>query len=40
MKVFESTGRRITEDKINENIPQLEITEIFTTHCNIINNEI
>lgn len=40
MKVFESTGRRITEDKINENIPHLEITEIFTTHCNIVNNEI
>ena len=37
---LESNGRRITSDKIDENIPQLEITEIFLTYYNLVNNEI
>ena len=37
---LESNGRRITSDKIDENISQLEITEIFLTYCNLVNNEI
>ena len=37
---LESNGRRITSDKIDENIPQLEIIEILLTYCNLVNNEI
>ena len=37
---LESNGRRITSDKIDENISQLEITEIFLTYYNLVNNEI
>ena len=36
MKLLESTKSKITKD---ENMPYLEITEVFLVHCNIVNNE-
>ena len=38
MKSLGSTERKITKDKINENIPQLEITEVIPGYCNLVNN--
>ena len=39
MKLFGSTKSKITKDKIGENVPYLEITEILLIHCNIVNND-
>ena len=38
MKLVGSTKNKITEDKNNENVPHLEITEVLLVHCNIANN--
>ena len=39
MKLFGSTGNKITKDKNGENVPQLEITEVVLVHCNIVSND-
>ena len=38
MKLLGSTENKITKDKISENGPHLEITEVVLVHCNIVNN--
>ena len=38
MKLLGSTENKITKDKISENVPHLEITEVALVHCNIVNN--
>ena len=38
MKLFGSTERSLTKDKIAENDPQLEITVVVLVHCNSVNN--
>ena len=39
MKLLGSTKNKITKDKIGENVPHLEITEVLLVHCNIVNND-
>ena len=39
MKLLGSTQSKIGEDRKEENILHLEITEIVLVHCNIVNNE-
>ena len=39
LKLLESTKSRINKDKNNENVPQVEITEVVLIHCNIVNND-
>ena len=39
MKLFGSTGNKITKHKNGENVPQLEITEVVLVHCNIVSND-
>ena len=39
MKLFGGTKDKITKDKIGENVPHLEITEVVLVHCNIVNND-
>ena len=39
MKLLRSTENEITKDKIGENVPHLEITEVGLVHCNIVNND-
>ena len=36
MKLLGST--KISNDKIDENVPYLEITEAVEIHCNVVNN--
>ena len=38
-KVLESTENKITKDENDENVPNLEITEVLLVHCNIVNND-
>ena len=38
MKLLGSTKNKITNDKNDENVPHLEITEVVLVHCNIVNN--
>ena len=38
MKLLGSTKNKITKDKIGQNVPYLEITEVVLVHCNIVNN--
>ena len=38
-KLLGSTENKITEDKNDENVPHLEITEVVLVHCNIVNND-
>ena len=38
MKLTGSTKSKITENENDENVPNLEITEIVLIHCNIIDN--
>ena len=38
MKLLWSTENKITKDKISENVPHVEITEVVLVHCNIVNN--
>ena len=37
MKLIRSAENEITKDKISENVPHLEITEIVLVYCNIVN---
>ena len=39
MKLLGSIENKITKDKNGENVPHLEIAEVFVVHCNIINND-
>ena len=39
MKLRGSTKNKITKDKIGENVPHLEITEVVLVHCNMVNND-
>ena len=39
MKLLGSTKNKITKDKNDENVPDLEITEAVLIHCNIVNND-
>ena len=39
MKLLGSTKSQTIEDGSDENVPQLEITEVVLTHCNIVNND-
>ena len=39
MKLFGNTKYKITQDKNNENVPHLKITEIILVYCNIVNND-
>ena len=38
-KLLGSTKNKITKDKIGENVPHLEITEVVLVHCNIVKND-
>ena len=38
MKLLENTENRITKDKNGANVPHLEIIEVMSVHCNIVNN--
>ena len=39
MKLLGSTKNKITKDKIGENVPHLETTEVVLVNCNIVNND-
>ena len=39
MKLLRRTKNEITKDKIGENAPQFEITEVVLVHCNIVKND-
>ena len=39
MKLLGSTKNKITKDKNGENVPHLEITEVVSVHCNIVNHD-
>ena len=39
MKLLGSTENKITKDKIGENVPHLEITQVVLVHCDIANND-
>ena len=38
MKLLGSTKSNITKDENGENVPHLEITEVISIHCSIVNN--
>ena len=38
IKLLGSTEIKITKDKNEENVPHLEITEVVSVHCNMVNN--
>ena len=38
MKLLGSSKNKITKDKNGENIPYLEITDVVSIHCNVVNN--
>ena len=38
MKLLGSTKSKITKNENDENVPNLEITEVVLVHCNIVNN--
>ena len=38
IKLLESTKNKITKDKNGENVPHLQITEVVSVYCNIVNN--
>ena len=39
MKLLGSAENEITKDKIGENVPYFEITEVVIVHFNIVNND-
>ena len=39
MKLLRSTKSKTTKDKNGENVPRLEIIEVVSAHCNIVNND-
>ena len=38
MELLESTKSKTTKDEYDENGPHLEITEVVSRQCNIVNN--
>ena len=38
MKILGSATNKIAKNKIGENVPHLENTEVVLVHCNIVNN--
>ena len=38
IKSIGSTKSKMTKDKIGENVPYLEITEVVLVHCYVVNN--
>ena len=38
MKLLGINESKITKDKNGEHIPHLEITEVISVHCNVVNN--
>ena len=39
MKLLGSTASKITKDKNGENVPHLEVIELVSIHCNLVNND-
>ena len=39
IKLLESTKSKITKDENNEDVPHLEIPEVFLIHCNVVSND-
>ena len=39
MKLLGSTKIKITNDENGENVPHLELAEVGSVHCNIVNND-
>ena len=39
IKLLESTKSKIIKDENDENVPNLEITEVLLVHFNIVNND-
>ena len=39
MKLLRSTKIKITNDENGENVPHLELAEVVSVHCNIVNND-
>ena len=39
MKLVRSTKSKINKGKNGENVPHLEISELVSIHCNIVNND-
>ena len=39
MKLLGRTESKITKDKNDENVPHLEIVELVSVHCNLVNND-
>ena len=39
MKLLGSTESKITKDKNGDNVPHLEIFELVSIHCNLVNNK-
>ena len=39
MKLFGSTKKIIDKTKNGENVPSLEVAEVFLVHCNLVDNQ-
>ena len=39
MKLLGSTESKIIKDKNGENVPHLEVVELVSVHCSLINND-
>ena len=39
MRLIGTTKIKITKDKNGENVPHLQITEVVSVSCNIVNND-
>ena len=39
MKLLKSSESKITKDKNGENVPHLEVAELVSFHCNLVNND-
>ena len=39
VKLLGSAENKITKDKNDENMPHLEITEVVSVHCDVVNND-
>ena len=39
MKLLGRNESTITKDKNGENVPHLEITELVSVHCNLVNDD-
>ena len=39
MKLYKCTKTKVTKDENGENVPYLEINEVVSVYCNIVNND-